>query len=556
MSGEVLAWAMRPSTATGSNLKGGATGAGWLYALPRLSFRRAATLGLPNAASLAGLVVAADSVLVVVADQERRRTATAEVVAAGWGNVEVVVPADLSAAAAGLDLVYRAATTRGRWVAGAWSSLLQRLGEDGVAIADLRRRSAFKAARGGGPELVLRVTPRHGEARSLIPAGDRLTRAVVRRLGLEGAISRHPMLVPLEQPITRRVGVPARRIAVHASDPHARLADVPHYLREVAGRAGVELSGWRWGIVARGDYDSQKILMLLTPPDDSAPRCLVKLTRSARHADRLENEGRVLRELAASGVLLGRVPEHVFSGSHAGRAVLGQSLLAGEPFERRARWSANCPVLRDGLDALNEVAVATAVPVPADAVGAALLVLLDRYAAVYRPPESEVARLRECFDAVTRLPTTLPVVLQHGDPHPGNLLVSERGKVLLVDWESADLRGLPLWDSCYFFRGYATTASRRRGVRDRERAATRHLVSGSALGDRWVAALAGQAAALALPRAVVPALVYGCWVHRALKEATRLPPERLDRSLSVRLLRAMLADRGPGTLAKVLELGV
>ncbi len=37
MSDRVLGWALRPTVATGSNLRGQASGAGWLYATPRLS---------------------------------------------------------------------------------------------------------------------------------------------------------------------------------------------------------------------------------------------------------------------------------------------------------------------------------------------------------------------------------------------------------------------------------------------------------------------------------------------------------------------------------------
>ncbi|MGA8208688.1 MAG: hypothetical protein WB798_00875, partial [Nocardioidaceae bacterium] len=48
----------------GSNLRGGASGGGWLYALPRLSYDNVVCLGAPSAATLTGLARAGGRVTV------------------------------------------------------------------------------------------------------------------------------------------------------------------------------------------------------------------------------------------------------------------------------------------------------------------------------------------------------------------------------------------------------------------------------------------------------------------------------------------------------------
>lgn len=552
---KVLGWAMRPVAAPGTNLKGEASGAGWLYALPRLDFRHAAVLGLPKSATLAGLVVAADSLLIVVADSAAAVAAQAVVKSAGWDNVEVVaadVPFDIPV---GLDLVCRISRAKGKWAREAWTMLMGHLADDGITFHLHSRWQRRQRAPSGRAGTVFRVTPRHGEVRSITLARDHASQRVVRQMGLEGVASGHRVISRLEKRLSSWLGATARHVVVEAPATDGVGDGVPTYLRDVAQDSGLDIAAWRWAVAARGDYDSQKILVLLTAPEHNSPGCLVKITRSARHSDRLDNESMVLRTLTSSMVLRGRVPEQMFFGTHRGRAVLGQSMLAGKPFPRGARWSASCPLLQDSFNALNELADTTAAWVPAASVSSALGVLLERFVAVYQPPGTEVAALRDSLSGGWSVGDDVPVVLQHGDPHPGNMLVSAEGRALLVDWESADLRGMPLWDILYFFRHYATIAARRRGTLDRERAATRHFLDDSDLADRLVAAVGDQVQALGLRREMVKALVYSCWMHRALKESSRLTVDRLDQGLSVRLLRAMIADKESTTLSRLMTLG-
>jgi aminoglycoside phosphotransferase (APT) family kinase protein len=331
--------------------------------------------------------------------------------------------------------------------------------------------------------------------------------------------------------------------------------EVPRYLRQLAIAAGVDLSGWSWGVVARGEYDSQKVLVLLTPPGQTRPTGLVKLTRSAKYVDRLDNEERALRALTELASFADRVPVPWFAGRHGGRAVLGQSALAGSPFSASTRWSADCVLLEDCLTALGDLAASTVSYAAASDVADALAALIDRYERVYAPPDGESGALREQVAVLAALPGPLPVVLQHGDPHPGNLLVSAAGRTLFLDWESADPRGVPLWDILYFFRSYAAAASKRDGLRDQVRGAARHMVHGSPLGDRLVAAIHREATATGLPREAITPLIHACWVHHALEEATRMPPTRLNHAPSIRLLRTMLAHPHTGTLAHLTEGG-
>lgn len=46
---------------------------------------------------------------------------------------------------------------------------------------------------------------------------------------------------------------------------------------------------------------------------------------------------------------------------------------------------------------------------------------------------------------------SLPLVLVHGDFTPWNLKFQKDQRIAAIDWEDAELNGLPIWDLCHFF---------------------------------------------------------------------------------------------------------
>lgn len=543
---EVLGLALRPAAQTGSNLRGGASGAGWLYACPALRVGRTVCVGAPTTAELAGLVAVSASVLVVEASPARRRRTAEEVARRRWDAVEVAVPAQ-DGGAAPVDLLVLAAGGRRRWVLPTWARYAAQLGDGGLTFGLPDTRAGRRAVPAGADVLSLRLAPLLGEVRSAVPAHDDAMQAHLRRMQLEGTVAGRPKLARLERRLSRGRPAAARRRLL--TGPFAGAAtQVPAYLRRVAAGAGHDLTDWSWGVAARGEYNSQKVLVLLTPPGAGAPAGLVKVTRAGDNAHRLRNERDALERVQRLPAFAARAPSVWFSGEHAGRWLLGQTLLPGRPYAEGTDWSLRSPALHDTLAGLGDLAASTATAVPNTSLVAALGRLLDRFDSVYRPAPGERTALRDLVRTLEDLACPLPVVLQHGDPHPGNLLLSDQGRTAFLDWESADPGGMPLNDLLYFFRSYAAASSARDGVRDRVQGAARHLVEGSPLGDRLVESLQQNAAAVGLPAGAVLPLAHLCWVHRALKEATRTRADRLGTAPSVRLLRIMLARPGGATL--------
>jgi phosphotransferase family enzyme len=537
----------------GSNLRTELSGAGWLYALPRLRYGSVLALGAPSAASLTALTRVSDQVTVVDPSEDSRRRVATLATARGWDGVQAMAADDVSRPQADLLVAPDArvgdrATAVRRW--------LETAPPDAVAFVGHGQGAATDVGTGatGRSSLSVRLTPGHGEVRSLAPLGDAAMPATLRDLELDAPRFRWSSFKVLRKGRLPDLPFPWRptdRRATIIAGPDIALGAVPEYLARVASDGGHDLNGWRWAVAARGDYDSQKVLVVLVPPGSSGPTGTVKITRASEHSPRLENEARALQTLAGLDIANGRIPTPWFSGDHAGRAIVGEAFVDGAPFRTRARWDPGCPHLADAVGWLTDLAVATRRDVPATAVREALLDLLARYAGIHGPAAAEVDQLRAIFDRVGDIEEPFPSVFQHGDPGIWNLLVDRGDRTVFLDWEAAEADGLPLWDLFYFFRSYAVGAARKAGTRDPVEGAARHMVDGSPLADRLIEAAAAYRAAVGLPAAAVEPLALGCWVHRSLKEAMRSTPERLGSGTSVRFLRHMLERRTAPTLARL-----
>jgi hypothetical protein len=329
----------------------------------------------------------------------------------------------------------------------------------------------------------------------------------------------------------------------------------PQYLRSLARSVGVEIEDRRWALVALGDYPSQKVLFFLFAPAGSRPESVVKITRDPRFNPRLENEWQALTLLQERGVGAdGTLPRPLFFGVHSGLTVLGESALDGVPFLERTQATAECPYARRALEWLLELGTATASrgrpEAPSDA---GLEPLFERFKRLYGLEAGEEDFLRAQVSALTRAGEGLPLVFQHGDPGPWNVLVTADGRTAFLDWEAAQPQGMPLWDLFHFLRSYSFTISRAAGTRDALRSFSEQWLEDSAFSRLLAETTSRFCAQTGLAPALVEPLFYVCWMHRALKEAATRPPERLQGGRYVNLLRLAVERRGSPALGRILS---
>jgi hypothetical protein len=313
----------------------------------------------------------------------------------------------------------------------------------------------------------------------------------------------------------------------------------------MAQRAGVALDGCRVGLSAPSKYASRKAVLFVFEGTARNPGLVVKLSRRAATNHRLESEWRALTALSVRGIGDGAtLPRPVFAGHHAGLAVVGETAVQGAPFRSRTRARPDCPLAGAAVDWLTGFGVATADACAGGGAeaAAALRALRQPFAAIYRPTRSTLAFLDEQIDAIAAA-DAFPVVFQHGDPGTWNVLVTDAGRPAFLDWEAFEPRGLPLWDLFYFLRSFAVTVARARGERDALRGIAAMLFTGGALGALLRDSVDRYAARVGLDPALAEPLFFTCWMHRALKEATRRRPGDLQRGHYLQLLELCVARR-------------
>jgi hypothetical protein len=556
--------ALEAQSVPGTNLKGSVDGANWSFLLPRLELGRVLAVGCPAPSSLATIARLGDEVVVWarLADHDRLRRVIER---RSLGNVSIL-PAErdgtLPLPDGGLDVVVVASPRLAGW-AGA-RELSRVLKSNGALYLEspflgLRRRHGVESLlEGSRRRELLWAAPAWGELRFAAPAGDGAAVAYIERHFLKPLFRRkllkRPVKVAARTPLAN--ALVRRRVVMVAGDQEDLPPRPPAYVREIAARAGTTIESRRWAFAAPGEYSSQKSLFFLFEGEDTQPRSVVKITRDARHNPRLENEWQALGLLRELEIGDERTrPSPLFFGCHAGLAVLGETAVVGAPFLDRTTAKDDCPHARAVVDWLLELGVFTAHDVPdvAQPVGR-LEALLERFDELYRP-DGETSRLLEAeMSALAASTDGLRLVFQHGDPGPWNLVVTADGSPGFLDWESADPDGMPLWDLFHFLRSFGLAVSQKAGRRDPGRSFVDQVLATSGVNRLLVETTKRFCDETGLSTRLVEPLFYLCWVHRAVKEASRLPREELESGRYFNLLRLAVARRDAPGLQRLFSL--
>ena len=339
---------------------------------------------------------------------------------------------------------------------------------------------------------------------------------------------------------TRRYGVLVGRSSAGAND------QPPAYLRQLASAAGISIDQHRWGLSARGEYRSRKVLFFLFDRAAETPEYIVKMTRDPALNPRLENEGRALEWLAERGIGdRETLPQIVFQGHHHDLAIVGETVIDGVPFEQRSSGAADCRLADAAAEWLTELGAATTDTSAASPleVAEALGTLFERFTQIYTLTSEQHDFMAGQIAAIGRSRGRFPLVFQHGDPGTWNIWVTPSERVAFLDWEAAEPQGMPLWDLFYFVRTYGAWAMRAGSSGDTMKGFADQFLSASPFQRLLIEATERYRAQVGVPPELVEPLFYTCWMHRALKESTRLTAGTLERGHYFSVLSACIEQR-------------
>jgi hypothetical protein len=545
----------------GTNIRGDMASADWRFLLPRLSFERVLCLGVPELPAVAVLSGMCVNMIIASSNKKRLAKAIAECNARRLANVQSMhVPhvSSIPCPSRGVDLIYivsdkkRRAFLDDRTVMQELSRVLK---EDGIIYfeADMPNEQVEPAATLNDLKKfdlsyprVFRVTPLCGEMRTAVPILDTMTESFFREKVMEA-----PSFV--SRAIERFSGKQRYAMITQRSQVEFN-GHLPEYLSSVALSNGKDLHGYRWGMSAMGRRNTRKVLFFLLNKESGEAEAVIKLTRSAAFNARLENEYRALDHVSKNGVVkAGTFPQPLFFG-HSGRlAMLGEKMIHGKPFRKATAATIDCAFAKAAFEWIINLGVDT---VEAHGNGAARAAevmknLFDQFSQIYRLTIDEHAFLVKQIETIAQSPSAFPTVFQHGDPGIWNVMATDSGGVAFLDWEAAEQEGMPLWDLFYFLRSYGTWMSRRAGMRDSLKSFAKNFILPSEPSKLLFGLTQKYCERVHLHTGLVEPLFYTCWMHRALKEATRLTKAEIEKGHYVNLLRLCIENRQAAGLAQL-----
>ncbi|NUO79807.1 phosphotransferase [candidate division KSB1 bacterium] len=554
----------------GTNLTGGLACASWRFLLPSLQIESILCLEVPAIATLNVLSQHGKNLTVISTNASKLEAARQKLERQGASQLRMIHVRDfkrlpledksvdliLLAGENGLAFVRRSPTlhdefnrllTKEGTVYFEIATLGQRLGSR--RVLQRLRDDGFKRAR------LFWLTPLRGELRTAFPLGDEqmtqylLSHVLFGQSLKKRTASRFGKLLSQSGVFSRLM--PRRAVLLQRSQRKEQVCHAPQYLVDLAKPAGLDLRQYRCGLSARGKYNSNKTIFYAFEKNSTKADVVVKMTRAPEFNARLENEYRVLALLDQHGhVARETFPRPLFFGQHAGLVVVGQKAVHGEPFRSRTQGTVHCPLAQQALAWMTQLAASSAQPSSGREVAEALAQLFERFRGIYALSNPESAFLAEQIKLIAQSASAFPLVFQHGDPGTWNMLVSPEGKLIVIDWEAGEAQGLPLWDLFYFMRSFGNWCVRRSGVRDTLKGFAQNFIAPSEVGALLIETVERYCARIGLERRLVGPLFYTCWMHRALKEATRLSGKELERGHYFNLLKLAMAEHeAPGLQA-------
>lgn len=209
---------------------------------------------------------------------------------------------------------------------------------------------------------------------------------------------------------------------------------------------------------------SSHVIFFIMAPGQPSPFLVVKTPRLTGDHGRLDGEAENLRLVhSAQAGGFASIPRLVAYEDYVGYRLLIETALAGETMSVRLRRHQPEPYVQAATNWLIELHGATAKPGASDSAWYERLMgrRLQQFCAAMPLATDELRLVEQSQTWMSSLDaTSIPLVFEHGDLGPVNIMFSKTGQLGVVDWELAEPKGLPAAD-LFFLLTIAAPAWRR-----------------------------------------------------------------------------------------------
>ncbi len=287
--------------------------------------------------------------------------------------------------------------------------------------------------------------------------------------------------------------------------------------------ADAEAEGRSWLLLTGGYRAINKVVGIRFDRSGEGGSQVVKFARIPESEQALRNEAESLRALAESHPAMPGAPRVLGTGRRAGQLAVAETAVSGSPLIGELRPASFPGLAAQMTDWLIELAEQRRSE--------------PRSEWWSRLVESSLADFERDFGSIVpraipgqmrarleRLPE-LPIVFEHRDCAPWNVLLGADGHPALLDWESAEPRGLPALDLIYFLANCAFVLEGALEAGQTRESYRRLLDPLSPTGEVARESLTRYGAALDLSPAALPGLRLLCWAIHSRSDRRHLELE-------------------------------
>jgi thiamine kinase-like enzyme len=552
----------------GTNLSGSLARADWRFLMPSLQLKRILCIGNPAAETLA--VFTANAQEVVIASNQPLLNSTNSNGAPGnrISHLSLSEIADDSVEQPPFDLIYitqkstRDILNRPEFLTPLGKKLTPngRIFIDVQSLAAKRRLGKITKQLNFSATEQYWVTPFSGEVRTAVPTAFPHASSYLFENVLFGQSIKKRLLSNSGKWLSRLKLVdkvtPRQIFFLQPATSATSKLQPPQYLQAIAAKGGYDIAGHTFAFSARGKYNSNKVIFFLFSPEGDKLDIVAKMTRSEAYNARLQNEYKILTHMKNHQIVpADSISEAVFFDIHNRQAAIGLKAIHGVPFRVKTTAQPDCPLARQAGKWLVTLAQNSAFSHPEGGhpAGKAMFQLFEQFRRTYDLPKAELQFLEAQISKFSDSKLPFPTVLQHGDPGTWNMMVNENNNVIVIDWESGELEGMPLWDLFYFYRTWTSWIERKKGNNNPIENFAAHFFHFSPVMQHLQADVQAIVNAIKLDAELVSPLFYTCWMHRALKESMRLSPETLSGGTFVSILRACIAHQNDAAFTQLIN---